>query len=371
MARPAFVARARHEGGPPPDQKQPERMTIPAETITQTPVSAPRRARLIALAVAAILAIVLGAMLLLQDQSRDAVTRRDREAQMRLTAGALTSAFDQAGKFALSLAEMTARRPDIAAALDAGDKKKLQALSQNTYDYLARQAGVQIYGYHSREIRYLLRMHRPETSGDDISGFRPMVVAANRLQRPQSGLEIGIAGIGIRGIALLNHADGNAAPVFAGTMEVGLDTRPILDLVKASTNADLAILIAPSMTGVALDPKLPVFGDLALAVSTDDALLTAFLKSGLLKATRGVEIREAVVEGRNHAFITQPLIDFSGKLVGIAVAIREVSVADSRRIGTELLVTALVGLILAHIAFAVLTRMALAKADPSGTETAP
>lgn len=330
----------------------------------ETPVSDPRLtrlARLIALAMTAILAVVLGTMLLLQEQHRDAVTARDREAQMRLTAGALSSAFDQAGKFALSLAEVSARRPDIAAALHAGEKGKLQALSQASYDYLARQAGVQIYGYHSRDIRYLLRMHRPETAGDDISGFRPMVVAANKLQRPQSGLEIGIAGIGIRGITLVNHAEGDAAPAFAGTMEIGLDTRPILDLVKASTNADIAILIAPSMSGVALDPKLPVFGDLVLAVSTDDALLTSFLKAGLLKTTRGIEIREAVVGGHNHVFISQPLIDFSGKLVGTAVAIREISLSDSRRIDTELLVAALVGLILAFVAFMVLTKVALAK----------
>lgn len=198
----------------------------------------------VALAVASIIAITLAGMIWLLQASLNDSDSRDRVAQMKLITGMLDSAFDQAGKFALALAETTARRADVGAALATGDRAGLQQMSASTYDYLKRQAGIQIFGYHSRDIRYLLRMHKLDTFNDDISAFRSMVVAANRTRRAQTGVEIGVAGIGVRGIAVVNSGD-----TFAGTMEVGLDIRPILDLVKASTNANLAVVIVPSLSG--------------------------------------------------------------------------------------------------------------------------
>lgn len=308
---------------------------------------------LLAAPVALVIAATLYAMLALQTGAQEDFIERDRQTQMRLVGASLTAAFDQAGKFALSLAESTARRPDIAAPLEALDKAKLQALSQQAYEYLAKQAGVQIYGYHSPDIRYLLRMHRPDLSGDDISGFRPMVVAANKLKRAQSGVEIGIAGIGIRGIAPVERGE-----KALGTMEVGLDMKPIIEGVKSTTNADVAVVIVPALAGVALDAKLPTIGGVTLALSTDDDLATALLKSGTLRITKDVQVSSMVIEGRPFSMIVTPLVDFSGKQVGGTIALKPYSGREAHRIATELWVAALVGAILAYAAFAVLFRFA-------------
>jgi Double sensory domain of two-component sensor kinase len=308
--------------------------------------------------VALLVAAVLYVMLQLQTGAQEEFITRDRQAQMRLVGATLTSTFDQAGKFALALAESTARRPDIATPLAAGDKAKLQALSQGAYDYLSRQAGVQIYGYHSPDIRYLLRMHRPDLGGDDISGFRPMVVAANKLKRAQSGIEIGVAGLGIRGIALIEQGE-----TLLGTMEVGLDLRPLIESVKSSTNADIAVVLAPAMSGIALDPKLSVFGDLALALSSDDDLAKALLKSGQFRITKDIQVSSVVVDGRPYSLIAQPLVDFSGRQVGATVALKPNTGREGHRIATELWVAALVGGILAYMAFAVLFRFACMRKD--------
>ncbi|MBK5959808.1 hypothetical protein CCR97_16590 [Rhodoplanes elegans] len=323
------------------------------ETVAPSRARSSRAVRLVAPAVALVITIVLGGMVLLQMRAQDAIAERDRDTRMRLVAGAVTGAFDNAGKFALSLAEASARRPNVGEALARRDRARLQALSQGPYEYLSRQAGVQIYGFHTTDLRYLLRMHRLETFDDDISGFRPMVVAANRGRRAQAGVEIGIAGLGVRGIAIVEH---EKSPV--GTMEVGLDLRPILDLVKASTNADVAVVIAPAMVGVALDPKLPRFGDLVLALSTDDDRFAALLKSTRMRALRDVEVTTREIEGRPFSVVSQPLVDFSGRLVGMTIALEEIP-NDRGRLRTELVVAALCGGILAWIVFAVLLRIAL------------
>jgi hypothetical protein len=308
----------------------------------------------IALTVAAAIALAFTGMLWLLQVSQNAVDSRDRAAQMTLIGGALTSAFDQAGKFAIALAETVARREAIGTALAAGDRDALQRLSQGTYDYLKRQSGVQIFGFHSSDIRYLLRMHKVESFGDDISGFRAMVVAANKSRRAQTGLEIGIAGIGVRGVAVVDRGS-----EFVGTMEVGVDVKPILDLVKASTNADIAVIIVPSMSGVALDDKMPRFGDLNLAMSTDDDLFAALLKNGTIRATRDVQIAEQQIGKRAYNMVTQPLVDFSGRLVGMTIAVTEDKRAASRRVQIELWVIAGCGSILAYVVFAVLFHTAL------------
>jgi hypothetical protein len=318
------------------------------------------RPSLIAAAVSLVIVAAFAGMLWLLHGSLGDVNSRDRMIQMRLISGTLAGAFDQAGKFALALAETTARRADIGAALADKDRAALQRLSQGPYDYLRQQAGIQIFGFHGKDIRYLLRMHRPETFDDDISAFRSMVVAANRTGRAQTGLEIGIAGIGVRGIAVVNHGD-----AMVGTMEVGLDIRPILDLVKTSTNADIAVVVVPSMSGVALDDKTPRFGDLNLVMSTDDRLFAALLTGSRIGPTRDIDIKEQRIDGRTYDMVTQPLVDFSGRLVGMTIALKDGAQSDARRIGTDLWVMALCGGILAYVAFAVLFGAAMARGRAS------
>jgi len=302
-----------------------------------------------ALLPALLIASILGAMLWHQARSLDDVAERDRETQMRLVGTLLNSSFDQAAKFSLSLAESFARNAQIREALAAGDRSRLEELSRDAYLYLSRQANIQIFGYHSKDLRYLLRMHRPDQHGDDISSFRAMIVAANRLRRAQTGVEIGIAGIGIRGVALVEQGG-----ELVGTMETGVELRPLLEVVKASTNAEVAVVAASSLSGVALDPKLPSVGNLTVMASTDEALFTTLLRAQPIKPLRDVEIGKRQIGEGTYGFMAQPLVDFSGKLVGIVLVLKEEPRSDWRRLMTELWVIALCGGILAFVGFLML-----------------
>jgi hypothetical protein len=59
--------------------------------------------------------------------------------------------------------------------------------------------------------------------------------------------------------------------------------------------------------------------------------------------------------------VTQPLIDFSGRLVGMTIAVKDGPHSDARRIGTDLWVMALCSGILAYLVFAVLFGAAMAR----------
>lgn len=304
-----------------------------------------------ALAPALLIALILGAMLWHQHESVERVADRDRAAQMRLVGSLLDANFDQAAKFSLALAETFARNPQIREALAAGDRPRLEALSKDAYQYLSRQASVQIFGYHSPDLRYLLRMHRPDQHGDDISSFRAMVVAANRLRRSQTGVEIGIAGIGIRGVAPIEQGG-----TLLGSVEAGLDIRPMLELVKTATNSEIAVVAATSLSGVALDPKLASVGDLSIMATTNEALFARFLRAVPTRPVRDVEISTRRLDGQNYGVMAQPLVDFSGRLIGMAIILKEEPGSDWRRLMTELWVIALCGGILAFVSFLVLAR---------------
>lgn len=309
----------------------------------------------VALAVTVVLLLSFGAMLWLMRASQNEADARDRVAQMTLVGSALASALDRADDFALALAETVARRDAVIAALAEGDRKALQQLSQGTYDYLKQKAGVQIFGFHTADIRYLLRMHNLDLFDDDVSGFRAMIVAANKSRRAQTGLEIGAAGAGLRGIAVVNKGSD-----FVGTLEVGLDIKPILETVKTSTNADMAVILVQSMSsGVTLNDKLPRFGDLVLSESTDTDLFSSLLKNSKVRPSRDIQIAEQQIDGRPYSMTVHPLVDFSGRLVGMTIAIAEDTRATSRRLRIDLWVFAGCGGILAYVIFAVLFHAAL------------
>ena len=306
----------------------------------------------IALAVASLIALTLGVMLWILISTHDGLATRDREAQMSLVAGTIDNTLDRSSRFALALAETNARRGSVADALATADREALIRLSEGPWSYLNRQAGVQIYGYHDKELRYLLRMHKRESFGDDISGFRAMVVAANRSKRAQSGLELGIAGIGVRGVApVLKDGD------LVGTAEAGLDVKPLLDSVKATTNAEVAVLVAPDLASVPIDPKWRRFGAFALAASTDDTLFAALLAENDRVPNREIVFTDVRVSGHRHSAVFLPMVDFAGRQIGTIAALREASETDRRRVGTSLWVAAACGGIAAFIAFAVLFRV--------------
>lgn len=307
-------------------------------------------------AAAVVIAATFAAMLWLMFAAQDEVMRHDRDLQMRDTGQMLGAAFDEASRFALSHAEAMSQRAAVKKAMAEKDRDGLLSLSKPTWDYLAAQAGVQIFGYHGPDLKYFLRVHRPDGPIEDISTSRPMVLAANRSGRDQSGLEIGVTGlVGARGVAVLRDGD-----TLIGTMEVGLDLDPIIERVKTVTNTEIAVVIGQSLAGLPAQGRAPgagpAVGDLIIAAATDEGRFVAMARNGGVTLSRDLVVRETVADGVVTTTLTQPLVDFSGRLIGDLVATRSFpeQAAERRRIRTELTVTAIVGGILAFIVLAVL-----------------
>lgn len=305
---------------------------------------------------ALVLALSFGAMLALTFSMQNDVIARDRDHQMAAVSQAITAALDEAGRFALTQAETTARQRAVARALAAGDRAALAELTAAPYAYLKSQ-GVPVFGFHAADMTYLLRLHLPDKFGDDLTKFRQMVLAANKTRRSQVGLEIGVAGTFVRGIAVINDGDR-----FVGTVEAGLNLEPILEQVKTLTNADIAVVLSQSLAE--LPPRGPgdkgeQFGDLIALASTDTPLFTGLLRDGAIRLARTREISPYRIGGETGAILVQPLIDFSGRMIGNIAAVKSFAShgAALQRTRIELIAAALIGIVLAFVAFSVLARM--------------
>jgi hypothetical protein len=327
--------------------------------------SRPLSALLVGVITAVIFAALFGAMIAITFSMQNEVVARDRDNQMGAVSQAITAALDQAGRFALTQAETTARRASVARALAAGNRAELIELTGSAYAYLKSQ-GVPVFGFHAADMTYLLRLHLPDKFGDDLTKIRPMVLAANKSRRSQVGLEIGVAGTFVRGIAVIHDGDR-----FVGTVEAGLNLEPILEQVKALTNADIAVVLSQSLAdlpprGAAGSGASEQFGDLIALASTDTPLFNDLLRDGAIRLARTREVSARQIQGASGAVLVQPLIDFSGRMIGNIAAVKTFPAqgAALQRTRTELIAAALIGAIIAFVAFAVMARMSAKRSEP-------
>ncbi|MBK1709648.1 MULTISPECIES: methyl-accepting chemotaxis protein [Marichromatium] len=172
------------------------------------------------LAVGGMAAILVTVALILPSVFHNLGALSERAEQRRLQDLFLTlrSALDEEATRAVSLAAALSNVPDVRAAFAAGDRARLRELTLPLFERMHRQYGLVQFQFHTPPATSFLRLHMPEKFGDDLSGFRHTVLAANRTRAPVSGLEEGRAGLGIRGIVPMFAPDGR----HRGSVEFGL-----------------------------------------------------------------------------------------------------------------------------------------------------
>jgi methyl-accepting chemotaxis protein len=201
-----------------------------------------------------------------------------------------------------AMARLVALQTGLGEALGKRDRDALARELVPAMKTLKQEYGARQFQFHTAPATSFLRVHKPEKFGDDLSGFRKTVVAANESKKPVMGLEVGVAGLGIRGVV----------PVFAGgshagSVEFGLSFgKPFFDTFKHDTGADAALFIKRK------DGYQKFASTFAESVEISAATLEdAFAEKAVFE--------NFPVEGTNHAAIMSPVKDFSGETIGVAV----------------------------------------------------
>ncbi|WP_041794414.1 methyl-accepting chemotaxis protein [Pararhodospirillum photometricum] len=138
-----------------------------------------------------------------------------------------------------SLARLVAALPDVQERFARGDRDGLQAMLGEAYRTLSASYGVEQFQFHSPPATTFLRLHKPESYGDDLSGFRHTVVAANQTLRPAGGLEQGVSGLGIRAVVPVMFQGRHV-----GSVEFGLSFgKAFLETFKSQRNVDAGLYL--------------------------------------------------------------------------------------------------------------------------------
>lgn len=206
---------------------------------------------------------------------------------------------------AMSLAYLTARNPEVAAALARRDRQRLIALLAPAFKTLERDFGVRQFHLHVPPATSFLRLHAPKQHGEKMEAYRPTINRARETGLGVGGVERGVLGLSIRSVV----------PVFyqghlAGTVEFGLSLeKPLLEEFKKNFIAEAGLYL-PGNT----DPTIPQ----VLAATIDQPPPPVRLFKRLLFSGE-VMIRPENLGTRKITSIYGPVRDFSGKIIGLVI----------------------------------------------------
>ncbi|MEE4203263.1 MAG: methyl-accepting chemotaxis protein [Halieaceae bacterium] len=212
----------------------------------------------------------------------------------------LVNAIEAEAARASSLSALVAAMPTVQRSMAEQQRDPLATEFVPGFADLRTQHGAAQFQFHLPPATSFLRVHRPEKFGDDLSGFRKTIIATNRDQRPISGLERGVAGLGIRGLA----------PVFSEGQHVG------------------SVELGLSFGQYFFDSFLEQYGaGAALRLIKDDGFETFASTLGDAPLLSTAALMDAVEGGKpieNHQFNGKPVAilgsvikDFSGQPIGV------------------------------------------------------
>ncbi len=268
----------------------------------------------IAAITSALLLVSFGALIAVTVTDLRENARQQQGTALKTVGLTLRSTLERNGNTALALAQVFALQPGNVSAVATGDRGAILERLKPVYTYLNRQNGVELLQFQTADLKTFVRVHEPQTFGDDVSQTRPMIVAVNRVHAGQNGIEVGrYGGLSLRGVAPIMQGT-----TLVGTAEVGLGLPDLIRAVKTRTGAEVAIVLSVGMGGQQLDKK--VYGDLIVNESTDNALFARLLEVASPRLAREDSFTEAVVDDQSWGIVVTPLLDYSGRMIGGFVA---------------------------------------------------
>jgi methyl-accepting chemotaxis protein len=246
---------------------------------------------------------------------------------------------------ALARAAMIADLPKARALFAAQDRAGLLAEYSKMFTDQKDKYGVDQAQFHALPATSFLRLNAPAEFGDDLSKFRPIVVAVNRDQIARSGFAVARSGPAIFGVV----------PMFdpqekhIGSFEVGIAFDDLLDNLKNAYNLEMAVFIDETSlhqfaTGVdpAVFSEQNRVGKFIRFHATSAAVFQSLVSDKDLSTTENTQFTRDVL-GVTYGVVLVPVRNGAGDVVGMVAATSDFSASRSSR-GRAFVWQALIGL---------------------------
>lgn len=229
---------------------------------------------------------------------------------------------------ASSRAQMIADLPAVRRLLAARDRDGLNAELHDMWTTQHDQFGASMAQFHVPPALSFLRLHHPEQFGDDLSTYRPMVVAVNQDHAPRRGATISRSGPSVVACVPVLAPDGS----HAGSFEIGLEYGPMLDDLSESFDlvSTLFVLEAP-LRATATSMDTSVFDDANRVGSHVKFYSTNWELTRQLVSTADLTAVEAPVRytreaaGVPYGVLLYPVRNVAGDPLGVIAVARDFS----------------------------------------------
>ena len=212
-------------------------------------------------------------------------------------------AFEDSARSATAMALVVAAMPDVQKEFSDRNREKLKDLTLPFFENEKKRLSLAQFQFHLPPATSFLRLHKPKKFGDDLSSIRQTVIQVNRTKQNLSGLEVGRAGLGIRGVVPVMMDSRHL-----GSVEFGIKLNDNLLLrLKESLGVNIS-LIVPDGTGFKFLAKTH---SLSLPQKSHP-----WLKK-IMKMNEGVRFKQVEKDGKTMMTVYGPLKDYSGKTIGV------------------------------------------------------
>jgi methyl-accepting chemotaxis protein len=215
---------------------------------------------------------------------------------------------------ALSRAELLAATPAIREAFASGDRDRLLSDTQALFEIQRDKYGLDQLQFVTADNVSFLRVHKPEKFGDDLSSFRPIVVAVNQDHVARRGISLSRTGPALMGVVPMLTPAGEPA----GLVEMGLDFGPVLDRLKATYGFDLTFFVQE-------EPLR------AVATSVDPAVLDETNRVGayLKYHSTNWERMRGLVSSEDLAAVSGDSVEYTRENLGVPYGVVMVSLKNA------------------------------------------
>jgi methyl-accepting chemotaxis protein len=206
-----------------------------------------------------------------------------------------------------------AKNYDVIRALKNNDRNiainGLSSISKEFKEY-TNYNNIKIH-IHDANVHSFLRAWKPEKFGDDLSSFRKTILSVKTNKKPIVAIELGRAGLVLRGLAPI-FDEGN----YIGSVEFIQGLNSIVKSARDINGFEMAIVMKNEYlsTATALE-NAPKIGNYTLAVKQK------VLNKDFIKDLKNIDISNtnSLLLAGNYYVVSQPIKDFSDKVVGYAL----------------------------------------------------
>jgi len=174
---------------------------------------------------------------------------------------------------------------------------------------------------HDANVHSFLRAWKPKKYGDDLKSFRKTIVSVKATKKPLVAIELGRAGLVLRGLAPV--MDGNN---YLGSVEFMQGLNSVVKGAKKNHDFDIVIVMKEEYLKIStLVASAPKIGKYSLAVK-ESVVSKEFmndLKNIDISKTDGYQITD------KYLVVSEPIVDFSNNVVGYALSGNKISNVNS------------------------------------------